>query len=225
VSGYIPSLSYNKYTELIFRFICAVHKKNMTTPTLFRTWKPGKLSTYNCTIVEGVRATSAIPGIFKDISIGNEIKERFIGGGLLCNNPVAYVLTEAQSLFPSGHVACIVSIGTGMPKVIGLAESDGFQKILPQNLIKVLKDIATDCEGVSEQIGSRFTEWTNFYFRFNVDRGLQDVSLAEWKKLEEVKTHTNKYLEQHDIDRKVDFLVNVLQDQPAVLPAAFLGES
>jgi hypothetical protein len=226
VSGCVPSLSYIKHAEHVFRFICAMPKRNLNvaTPTLFRTWRPKKLPTYNCTIVEGARATSATPEIFEPISIGDNIKEQFIEGGLGCNNPIAHVLTEALSLFPLRQVACIVSLGTGIAKVIGLADSDAFHKTSPHNLIEVLKGIATDCEGLSEQIASRFTEWSNFYFRLNVDQGLQDVSLAEWKKLAEVKTHTDNYLGLHDVDKKVDQLVNVLQDQPAVLPAALMSE-
>jgi predicted acylesterase/phospholipase RssA len=199
-------------------------ESNMASPTLFRTWTPMKNASYNCTIVEVARATSAAPTFFKAISIGDEIKERFVDGGLRCNNPISHVLAEAESLFPKRMVACIVSLGTGKAEVIGMAAPDAFQKILPLNLIDVLKKIATDCEQDSERNAKLFTKFLNFYFRFNVEQGLQKVSLAEWEKLSDVKTHTDKYIEMHDVDKKVDQLVQVLQEQPCVLAAEHLSK-
>jgi hypothetical protein len=218
---------YNSQQSILnamIRFICAIPKKNMASPTLFRTWVPMKLASYNCTIIEGAWATSAEPMLFKAISIGDHIKEEFVGGGLRCNNPINHVLTEAESLFPSGWASCVVSLGTGQAKVIEMATSDSFQKSLPLNLIKVLKEIANDCEMVSGQIASRFTSLSKFYFRFNVDQGLQRVLLAEWKKMSDVKTHTNAYLKLHDVDGRLDQLIRVLENRPHVLSIAHLGK-
>jgi hypothetical protein len=151
-------------------------------------------------------------------------KQRFVDGGLRCNNPVEQVLTEAHILFHSRVVACVVSLGTGKPNVIGMDNQDVFQKIFPLKLLEVLKGIATDCEAISERMALRFTKLPNFYFRLNVDQGLQHVSLEEWKKLTDVEVHSCKYLESHDVDKKVDQLVQVLQGQPCVLPTAELSK-
>lgn len=157
-----------------------------------------------------MRATSAAPTLFKGIDIGEDnLKERFIDGGLRCNNPIRYVLQEAQSAFPNHHISCIVSLGTGTASVIGLEQPDAFQKLLPMKLLDVLKRIATDCENTSEET-AKSADMRDIYFRLNVDQGLQGVSLAEWEKLADVKTHTTQYLQKHDVGQKVSRLVEIL---------------
>jgi len=187
-------------------------------PTLFRSWRASKNPTFNCTVVEAVRATSADPTLFKGIDIGEKnLKERYLDGGLRCNNPVRYVLQEAQSVFPDRPISCIVSIGTGTANVISLQKSDTFRKLLPMKLIDVLKRIATDCENTSEETANQSPSMQNVYFRLNVDQGLQVVSLAEWERLGEVKTHTEQYLHRHDVNRKVSRLIEVLNKPRGML--------
>jgi len=158
--------------------------------------------------VEVARATSASPFFFKGVEIGNaDAKETFMDAGLKCNNPVQYILKEAESLSSIGPISCIVSLGSGVPNVIGLDKPDAFQKLLPKNFIKVLKDIATDCEATGQEVARRFTNEPDFYFRLNVDRGLQSVSLAEWDKLGIVKTHTDQYMLRHEVSTKLTTIV------------------
>src|SRR6266545_4146078 len=113
-------------------------------PFLFRTWTPATNQTYNCTIIEATRATTADPTFFKGIEFGEPIKQRYLGGGLGCNNPVKRVIDEARSLFPDRLISCIISLGTGAANVIGLERPDAFQKVLPTKLIRTLKAIAED---------------------------------------------------------------------------------
>src|SRR5258705_4764506 len=76
-----------------YSFVCAVPAGHMAHPTLFRSWAASKNPTFDCTIVEAVRATSADPTLFKGIDIGQQnLKVRYLDGGLRCNNPVRYVL-------------------------------------------------------------------------------------------------------------------------------------
>lgn len=157
------------------------------------------------------RATSASPFFFKSVEIGDaDAKETFVDAGLTCNNPVKYVLKEAESLSAIAGVSCIVSLGSGMPNVIGLNQPDAFQKLLPQNFIQVLKSIASDCESTGQEMERKFTNEPDFYFRLNVDRGLQSVSLAEWDKLGTVKTHTDQYMLKHEVSTKITIIVKRL---------------
>ncbi|KAF8062365.1 acyl transferase/acyl hydrolase/lysophospholipase [Lyophyllum atratum] len=167
--------------------------------------------TFDCKIWEAARATSAAPTFFKRISIGEEgMKEDFIDGGLRCNNPLAQVIDEAQLVFGERKVTCIVS-GTGHPGTIGLKKPDAFQRMLPTDVISALRKIATDCEEVSEEIQKRFEKEPTAYFRFNVQQGLQDVSLAEWEKLAEVKTHTDQYLAETLVGRNINEVRDMLR--------------
>jgi predicted acylesterase/phospholipase RssA len=191
---------------------------DMSFPRLFRTYEVPANPSYDCTIWEAARATSAAPTFFKRIRIGHEnLEEEFIDGGMGCNNPVAQVLDEAESFGPTQPVACIVSIGTGHPDAIGLPKPDAFQRMLPTNLITALRNISTDCEKVAEQFEKRFKNAPKFYFRFNVAKGLEKVSLAEWMKQTEVVTHTKAYLQQQVVSAKIDDLVQALLKRPAAV--------
>src|SRR6267143_6345722 len=83
---------------------------NANIPILFRSYQSHE-SHSGCKIWEAARATSAAPTFFKHIEIGN--KQYFIDGGLGCNNPSRVVLDEAEALFGTCQIGCLVSIGTG----------------------------------------------------------------------------------------------------------------
>jgi len=184
---------------------------NFSFPSLFRTWIPAANRTYDCTIVEAARATTADPTFFKGTEFGEPIRLTYLDGGLRCNNPVKYVIDEARSHFPDRLISCVISLGTGAANVIGLEGPDGF---LPRKFIRILKAIAADCEICSEETARSSVAQSFSYFRLNVDQGLQTVSLAEWKKLEAVNLHTLQYLRKHDVGEKVDRLVQVLKGVP-----------
>ncbi|KAG5716586.1 Calcium-independent phospholipase A2-gamma [Termitomyces sp. T112] len=201
-------------------FVCAMSAQNMAHPRLFRSYEVRSNAEYNAKIWEVARATSAAPRFFKCIKVGAEPKEEFVDGGLMCNNPTAEVLREAQNTYGIDHpIACIVSIGSGHPRTITLRKPDWFQRLLPTKLIKVLVAIATNCEKESENFERTHGEGNKNrsggeakkYFRFNVQQGLQDVSLAEWTKMGEVKTHTLQYLRGAAVDVEINRVRDVLR--------------
>jgi len=186
---------------------------NLSFPTRFRSWVPKKNASYNCTIVEAVRATSADPGFFKPIAIGaKNLKEVFVDGGLRVNNPVKYVISEAESALPNREISCLVSLGAGVPDVIGLEKPDSFQNMLPSKVMQVLKAIATDCEATSEDVARDYRD-KGTYFRLNVDAGLGSITLAEWTSLGAVSAHTGAYLQKYEVDRKVNQLLAILGER------------
>jgi hypothetical protein len=106
------------------------------------------------------------------------------------------------------EVSCIVSIGTGKPKIAGFKAPGLFQRALPLDLINVLKSMATDSEYEAKRMANRYQNCGGLYHRLNVDRGLEDVSLEEWEKLGDVKTHTVAYL--RDVSNDIDLIVAAL---------------
>jgi hypothetical protein len=181
-------------------------------PTIFRTWEADKYPGYNCTIWEAGRATSAAPTFFKRIAIGDPgLEEEFVDAGIGCNNPMRYLVKEAQREFgPAREVSCIVSIGTGKSNVAGFKAPRLFQRALPIDLIKVLINMATDSEAEALAMKERYQNCPGLYHRLNVERGLEGVALEEWEKLPDVKTHTMAYLKQDDINADIDVIVDTL---------------
>jgi len=199
------------------RFLCAMPMKHVDgDPSLFRTWEAVKNPGEDCRIWEACRATSAAPRFFKSISIGQTtVEEKYVDGAFGCNNPTEVLIKEAALEFsPTTKISCIVSIGTGQPKVSQIDTSSPYQRAFPRDLIRVLKDYATSSERVAKRLEERFAEFFGLFHRLNVERGLEEVSLDEWDKLGDVKTHTGKYLKRKEVNQSIETIVAALLDEP-----------
>ena len=152
---------------------------------------------------------------FKPIKIGERgLQEEFIDAGVGCNNPVGQLIPEAIREFGTEReVGCIINLGTGKPEVIGVGQPGCCGSRLLR-LVKVLKDLATDAEKVATDFGEKYRHCPGLFHRLNVDRGLEDVSMAEWQRLGEVKTHTLAYIRDERISRQIDQIVDALIGSP-----------
>jgi predicted acylesterase/phospholipase RssA len=199
---------------------------NMTVagPRLFRTYQVPKNQSFDCTIWEAARATTATPTFFKGIEIGGPgWKERFIDGTLSGNNPIRQVFEEAELIFPTGRVVCAISIGTGQAQTITIPKPDFFQRILPSDVVNAVVQIATHCEHTAEETERRFKSSPNVYFRLNVEQGMQNITLAQWDRLGEVATHMNQYLLKVEVDQKVGSIVRAILDRHGVITTTQLS--
>ncbi|KAI9688258.1 MAG: hypothetical protein M1822_001764 [Bathelium mastoideum] len=165
------------------------------------------------TICEAALATSAATGYFDPVSIGTR---KFVDGALGANNPVDEVEGEAANIWGHGTgdskrlVKCFVSIGTGHPGKKALKKTVwGF-------LTKSLVGIATQTEETERKMIERWAQQYDEkrFFRFNVDQGLQDVDLAEYKKQGWMEEVTDEYLTHQDRKFRVrDCVLNLEQKQ------------
>jgi predicted acylesterase/phospholipase RssA len=186
---------------------------NMTAsiPHLFRSYTAPKHQTFNCTMWEAARATSAAPTFFERITIGEPgFSEPYVDGGMGCNNPIAHVLEEARLLFPGQPVTCVISIGTGKAQTIAIPKPGWVEQILPLGIIVAIRGIATDCEQSAQEVAHRFRHTPNIYFRFNVEQGMQSIGPAQWEGLDEVATHTSQYMRLVEVDQKLEAAVGAL---------------
>ncbi|KAI9808030.1 MAG: hypothetical protein M1826_004379 [Phylliscum demangeonii] len=201
-------LDENDQDALGKAFVAAMPAHNMTHPRLFRTYRAREHSSVNCKIWEAARATTAAVTFFERIAIG---QEEFIDAGIKCNNPAIRLLSEAQTVFGGDRrLNCLVSIGTGHPGAIGLPKPSTFQKILPTDIISVIKKIATDCEGIAHELSERFENTAGSYFRFNVTYGAGSISLEEWRRMGEVEAHTRAYLRETVVSASINAVVSLL---------------
>lgn len=194
-------------------FVCAVPAANMAHARLFRSYAVRENANTNCKIWEAARATTAAPTFFKRITIGDDggAQEDFLDGGLLFNNPAQLALSEALKIFgDASKLGCLVSIGTGHPGIIGLSQPDAFQKFLPTAMVGVLKQITTNCEQTAHELAGRFRKLPNHYFRYSLSHGVGNISLEEWRKMNEVQVHTKAYMEEVEVSRSIDKVVEIL---------------
>jgi hypothetical protein len=125
---------------------------------------------------QAARATTVAPTFFKPIKIGNQ---SYIDGAMRHNDPVKIVLREAYNIFEAPNntepitIDCILSIGTGIPKNVDIAEAPNFwERVVPLDLINALARFATDVNEVAEEMEIQYKNIPDVYFRLNVDQGL-----------------------------------------------------
>lgn len=145
------------------------------------------------TICQAALATSAASTFFEPVSIGDRI---FADGGLGANNPVDEVEGEASNIWCSETgelkplVKLFISIGTGQPAK--KAFEDSIFKFLGQTVVQ----IATETDNTERKFIARWAKHFDEkrYFRFNVNQGLQNIGLDEYKKKGAMEAATTGYL-------------------------------
>jgi hypothetical protein len=172
-------------------------------------------------IWEAARATTAASTFFKPQILGKGPSARpYIDAAIGVNNPVEYLLPEAVKEFGSGRrFGCVVSIGTGTRGDVRLERSvGGLQSIVKfrgvvyyRDLVKTLKNLATDAEASHRQLESRLLSFPGAYYRFNVPEAAAQVELHHYLKIPELKSSTAEYLSTPPIAKQVCQIAKVLK--------------
>jgi len=185
--------------------VCSVSTDDLASPAFFRSWESAnpafKLQT---TIIEAARATSAAPTFFQSIDIVGDAGylQSFIDGGVRVNNPVRCVLNEARTFSPTSEIDYILSLGTGARSAIRIgAEYNIFKRLLLTRirLARALIKITTNCDTIANEVSLEYANQPGVYYRLNVDRGLENVSLSEWTKMDDVWLRTVQYIQQLEV--------------------------
>ncbi|QRV73547.1 patatin-like phospholipase protein [Ceratobasidium sp. AG-Ba] len=195
-------------------FVCAAFGKIGYIPR-FRTYEVTADLMPDCTIWEGIRATMTAPTLFKPIVIlDGPLEMHFVNGSAGCSNPTKELLDEAAKRFPGHHVATVVNLGAGYSQRDQLRPDGLISKLQLIRIPQTLQKIATSCEETHDQLVVRFKDHHDVYFRFNVESGMQRVGLQEWKRVEEVRTHTRTYVEQPEIQERIRTVVAAMINRP-----------
>ncbi|KAJ5593324.1 hypothetical protein N7537_010228 [Penicillium hordei] len=210
-----------EHSDLLFReqectktVVLALTKDNIDAgPTLFRTYDKST-SLKDCTIWEVARATSAAPTFFKPIKLGREGIE-YIDAGFGYNNPCDKLIAEARNAFPGRSDLQILSVGTGLRSVVEMNNTR-------PSIIEALQKMATSSNEVAAILEDEYGD-SGQYFRFNVERGLENITSSDWDQDPDldstISAHTNNYLSQKS--RAIDKFVKIFtagseQNQPKV---------
>ena len=137
--------------------------------------------------------TSAATTFFDPVSIGDR---SFADAALSANNPVDEVEGEASNIWclETGDlkrlVKCFVSVGTGNPG------KKPFENSMIKFLGETVVQIATETTNTEKKFIARWAKHFDEkrYFRFDVDQGLQDIGLDEYKNKGTIEGATEGYL-------------------------------
>ncbi|KAF4222147.1 hypothetical protein CNMCM5878_006742 [Aspergillus fumigatiaffinis] len=167
------------------------------------------------TICEAALATSAATSFFTPVLIRSR---SFVDGALGANNPVDEVEGEALNIWcpDTGDlkplVKCFISIGTGSPG----------KRAIEDNLFKFFSKTLVAISTESEETERKFiARWAGHFdqkrfFRFNVEQGLQNVRLTEYKERGLIEAATHEYIAHRNQRFRVrDCVQNLRQKQYA----------
>ncbi|KAK1973898.1 acyl transferase/acyl hydrolase/lysophospholipase, partial [Colletotrichum cereale] len=168
--------------------VLAITKDNVDAPpTLFTTYDTSE-GFRGCSIWEVARATSAATTFFKPIRVGRDEIE-FVDAGFGYNNPCEVLVDEARKQFPSHTRLQVLSIGTGLGDVVSIGKTR-------MDIVRALKSMATSSKKVAARMDHQYGD-SHQYFRFNVDKGLEDVTLSDWEKSSTISAHTRNYIDEN----------------------------
>ncbi|KAB8212947.1 phospholipase [Aspergillus novoparasiticus] len=184
---------FNNGTERGCRiFVCTADRHTKDIVRL-RSYSLPHEPNIRATICQAALATSAATTFFEPVNIGDR---SFADGGLGANNPVDEVEGEASNIWcpETGDlkrlVKCFISIGTGNPGK--QAFEDSIFKFLRQTLVQIV----TETENTERRFIARWARHFDEkrYFRFNVEQGLQEIGLEEYKKKGAIEAVTEGYI-------------------------------
>ncbi|KAH0556296.1 hypothetical protein GP486_005779 [Trichoglossum hirsutum] len=175
-------------------FVCAI-RADMRSLIRFRNYSVEGAADLQPKIWEAARATSAATTFFDPITVG-KFGQTFVDGGGGYNNPVQEAYEEALSCWENRDIECIVSIGTGQSPLKAFGNN---LKQVGQTLI----DIATDTDEKAALFARNHPQFDGEgaerrLFRFQVARGLESVGMVEHKKIKDIATATQVYMENSD---------------------------
>ncbi len=119
-------------------------------------------------------------------------KYEFVDGAMKLNNPVYELLREAERVYQPLRIACILSLGTGWSHPTSL-DSPKLHKIM-QACAKIALDAQQKADDFLQDSRGIELSRAHKYFRFNVEQGVQDIELDEWKEMETLDAMTTGYL-------------------------------
>jgi predicted acylesterase/phospholipase RssA len=174
-------------------FVLTSLKNALGLPRILSTYDPNDRTTK---IWEALRATSAAPTFFEEMQFGTP-KVTYLDGGVGFNNPCAEVDYAAKALWEGRSIGVIVSIGTGLQSIPSVGKTVSW---LPFGLgtdialASALIGMATSTARVDNEMKRMYYSSSTCYYRFDVDRGLANVSLEQWMKEDEMAALTEQYM-------------------------------
>lgn len=224
-----PMFNYPKleevFREVILKSKLLIHpERPLRDPESYKTFvvasedgRPVRLRTYNSpentfngTIWEAARATSAVPRFFEPCII----QGRSYSAGY--SNPSSEALREAREIWPGCEIGCLLSIGSGLEREFELTEIDESGERHNQSYRRVesstvsievasyIDDLIHECETTHSEMSLQLLSFDrdDVYFRFNVPQLLSEIHVDETKRSNLVRQYTYYYFDARIPTRK-----------------------
>ncbi|KAL8724639.1 MAG: hypothetical protein Q9181_006736 [Wetmoreana brouardii] len=172
-------------------------KGKNSAPYVFRSYECNESEPREFAIWEVAKATSAVPSYFKSTTLYGH---RYSDAAINMSNPSQEVYKEV-GLLNKAHesVELLLSLGTG--------NTNGNIRRPKHSLPKELNDVS---DIVHREIVDASKQAAFDYYRWDVQGGLEDVSLDEWKPsssgkrtLTRIARATNRYLEDVNVRKQI----------------------
>ncbi|OCK85167.1 FabD/lysophospholipase-like protein [Lepidopterella palustris CBS 459.81] len=198
-------------------FVLTSLKNALGLPRILSTYDPNDRQTR---IWEALRATSAAPTFFEEMQFGTP-KVTYLDGGVGFNNPCAEVDYAAKALWEGRSIGVIVSVGTGLqsiPSVRKMASWLPFGLGTDISLAAALASMATSTARVDNEMKRMYYNTDTRYYRFDVDRGLANISLEQWMREDEMAALTEQYMRDAKQIRRARGLGDLMAKLSALPP-------
>ncbi|PVI00123.1 FabD/lysophospholipase-like protein [Periconia macrospinosa] len=203
-------------------FVLTTLKNALGLPRILSTYDPNDRTTK---IWEALRATSAAPTFFEEMTFGTP-RVTYLDGGVGFNNPCAEVDYAAKALWEGRSIGVIVSVGTGLqsiPSVKKMASWLPFGLGTDIALASALAGMATGTARVDNEMKRMYYNTSTKYYRFDVDRGLANVSLEQWMKEDEMAALTELYMRDAKQSRSARQFGEIMAKLSALPPKFEIG--
>jgi predicted acylesterase/phospholipase RssA len=174
-------------------FVVSSLKNALGLPRILATYDPNDRTTR---IWEALRATSAAPTFFEEMTFGSP-KITYLDGGVGFNNPCAEVDFQAKNLWEGRSIGVIVSIGTGLQTIPSVKKGVSWLPFglgVDLALVSALASMATSTSRVANEMQRMTANTDTSYYRFDVDSGMANISLEQWMKEDEMASLTKQYM-------------------------------
>ncbi|KAH8795177.1 P-loop containing nucleoside triphosphate hydrolase protein, partial [Flagelloscypha sp. PMI_526] len=199
-------------------FVTAMHALNLQHPILLRTYRSRiDADPPICTVVEAIRATTAMPELFMPVTLGpphrkiNYVSPSCHG----FNNPIDQVRQEAKEALSGRSISCIISLGCGHPGPIQIND-------VKEDAARAVVQLAMDSVRAAEQTYRRLAGIPNLYFRFDVPYGLERAVLKLNPTLSEIRAHITSYVRQEQTSDRLNSAVKQLVEKSPSVEASEL---
>ncbi|KAI9685284.1 MAG: hypothetical protein M1822_004657 [Bathelium mastoideum] len=198
-------------------FVVSTLKNALGAPRIFTTYDANDHTTK---IWEALRATSAAPTFFEEISFGKP-QMTYLDGGVGFNNPCAEVDYAAKSLWEGRPIGCIVSVGTGLQTIPSVKKANTW---LPFGLgtdialAGALASMATGTARVDNEMQRMYYHTGTKYHRFDVDGGIANISMEEFMREDEMGALTEQYMRDPQQVRRARHLGELMVRLAAMPP-------